>query len=344
MRVIDLRSDTITRPSAPMRRAMAEAEVGDDVYGEDPTVRELEEHTADLLGLPAALFVPSGTQANQIAIGVHCRSGDELIAESGSHCINFETGGIAALWGVQSSPIASDRGILSVEQINARIRPAGDHFPRSRLLCLENTHNQGGGTVWPIDQFRQVVHAARKGQLSVHLDGARLFNAQVATGVPASEYAGIADSASVCFSKGLGAPVGSALCGSVDFIREARRLRRRLGGGMRQGGILAAAALYALSNNIERLAEDHANARRLAEGLHGIRGIKVDPAMVETNMVFAELPFPGDESVARLASVGVQVNAEGRTPDTVRFVCHLDVARPDVDEALTRVQRVVSAT
>src|SRR5215470_11626838 len=334
MRVIDLRSDTVTRPSAPMRRAMVEAEVGDDVYGEDPTVRELEEHTADLLGLPAALFVPSGTQANQIAIGLHCRSGDELIAESGSHCINFETGGTAALWGVQSQPIASDRGILSVEQINARIRPAGDHFPRSRLLCLENTHNQGGGTVWPLDQFRQVVHAARKGQLSVHLDGARLFNAQVATGVPASEYASIADSASVCFSKGLGAPVGSALCGSVDFIREARRLRRRLGGGMRQAGILAAAALYALSNNI----------RRLAEGLHGIRGIKVDPAVVETNMVFAELPFSGAESVARLASVGVRVNAEGRTPDTVRFVCHLDVARPDVDEALTRVQRVVSAT
>jgi threonine aldolase len=342
MRVIDLRSDTVTRPSAPMRRAMAEAEVGDDAYGEDPTVRELEERTADLLGLPAALFVPSGTQANQIAIGVHCRPGDELIAESESHCLNFETGGVSALWGVQPRPIASDRGIITPEQIKASIRPTGDHLPRSRLLCLENTHNHGGGTVWPIDRFRQVVHAARDAHLSIHLDGARLFNAQVASGIGASEYAGLADSASVCFSKGLGAPAGSALCGSVDFIREGRRLRRRLGGGMRQAGILAAGARYALLHNIQRLAEDHANARRLAVGLSAIRGIDVDPSRVETNMVFAELPFAAAESVARLRSVGVWVNAEGRTPKSIRFVCHLDVAASDIDQALARIQRAVS--
>ncbi len=322
---------------------MADAAVGDDAYGEDPTVRELEERSANMLGFPAALFVTSGTQANQVAIGVHCRPGDELIAESGSHCINFETGAIAALWGVQPRPIASDRGILSADQINAAVRPVGDHFPRSQLLCIENTHNLGGGTVWPIDAYRSAVHAARAQQLRVHLDGARLFNAQVAAGVRAAEYAGIADSASVCFSKGLGAPAGSALCGSVDFIREGRRLRRRLGGGMRQAGILAAAGLYALAHNIERLAEDHANARRLAEGLAAIRGIELDLARVETNMVYVELPFLAAESVARLRSVGVWVNAEGRTERTVRFVCHLDVARSDVDEALLRVQRAVSS-
>jgi threonine aldolase len=322
---------------------MAEAAVGDDAYGEDPTVRELEERSAAIVGLPAGLFVTSGTQANQVAIGVYCRPGDEVIAESGSHCINFETGGIAALWGVQPRPIASDRGILSADQISASIRPAGDHFPRSQLLCIENTHNSGGGTVWPIEVYREAVQAARAQHLRVHLDGARLFNAQVATGVRAAEYAGIADSASVCFSKGLGAPAGSVLCGSVDFIREGRRLRRRLGGGMRQAGILAAAALYAISHNIERLGEDHANARRLAEGLAAIRGVELDPARVETNMVYVELPFAAVESVARLRSAGVWVNAEGRTERTVRFVCHLDIARGDVDEALLRVQRVVSS-
>jgi len=342
MRVIDLRSDTVTRPSEPMRRAIAQAEVGDDAYGEDPTVRELEERTADLLGLSAALFVTSGTQANQIAIGVYCRPGDELMTEAGSHCLNFETGGVSALWGVQPMPIASDRGIFTPQQLKASIRPPGDHFPRSRLVCLENTHNHGGGTVWPIEQYRQVIRTARDAQLSVHLDGARLFNAQVASGTPAAEYAGIADSAAVCFSKGLGAPVGSALCGSKEFIREARRLRRRLGGGMRQAGILAAGALYGLVHNIERLAEDHANARRLAEGLSEIRGFQVDPSRVETNMVFAELPASGAESVARLRSIGIWVNAEGRTAKTVRFVSHLDVSQADIDEALARIRRTMN--
>ncbi len=325
-----------------MRRAMAKAEVGDDVYGEDPTVRLLEERTAELLGLPAALFVTSGTQANQIAIGVHCRSGDELIAESGSHCINFEAGAVAALWGVQPKAILSERGILSAEQIKASVRPQGDHFSRSRLLCLENTHNLGGGTVWPLDQFQRAVHAAKDEQLLVHLDGARLFNAYVATGVRVSEYAGITESTSVCFSKGLGAPAGSVLSGSAEFVREARRIRRRLGGGMRQAGILAAGALYALSHHVERLAEDHVNARRLAEGLSVIRGIRLDPARVETNMVYAELPFDAVESVARLRAVGVWVNAEGKTPKTIRFVCHLDVTRADIEETLSRVQRAMS--
>jgi threonine aldolase len=341
MRTIDLRSDTVTRPSEPMRRAMADAEVGDDAYGEDPTVRRLEEQTAELLGVPAALFVSSGTQANEIAIGVHCRPGDELVVESGCHCVHFEGGAISALWGVQPRLIDSERGILSSDQIRAAVRSPGDPFPRSRLLCLENTHSRGGGTVWPIDSYRQAVSAAREHSLQVHLDGARLFNAHVASGVPLSDYAAIADSTSVCFSKGLGAPVGSALCGGAEFIREARRLRRRLGGGMRQAGIIAAGALYALTHNISRLAEDHANARRLAQGLMETPGIQLDPSRVETNMVYAEFPFPAAQTVARLRSVGVLANAEGARPQMVRFVCHMDVSGL-VDEAVERIREVMA--
>lgn len=321
---------------------MAEAEVGDDAYGEDPTVRRLEERTAEMLGLPAALFVPTGTQANQIAIGVQCRPGDEVIIEAESHCVNFETAGVAALWGVQPRPIATERGIFSAEQVRASVRSNQDYHPRSRLVCLENTHNHGGGTVWPLDLFRQVVDAARREQLLVHLDGARLWNAHVASGAKLSEYAGLTDSTSVCFSKGLGAPVGSALCGAVELVREGRRLRRRLGGGMRQAGVLAAAALYALEHNLRRLAEDHAHARRLAQGLSAIPGVRVDLSRVETNMVYAELPFSAQESVQRLSQTGVLVNAEGWRPAMIRFVCHLDISGDDVDEAIARVRRAVS--
>lgn len=321
---------------------MAEAEVGDDAYGEDPTVRRLEERTAELLGLPACIFVPSGTQANQIAIGVQCRSGDEVIAEAESHCINFEAAGVAALWGVQPRPVATERGIFTAQQVRDSVRSNQDFYPRSRLVCLENTHNHRGGTVWPLHRFREVVEAARREQLLVHLDGARLWNAHVATGAKLSEYAGVTDSTSVCFSKGLGAPVGSALCGAVELIREGRRLRRRLGGGMRQAGVLAAAALYALEHNLQRLAQDHVHARRLAEGLANIPGVEVDLSRVETNMVYAELPLPADQSVARLSEAGVLVNAEGWCPAMIRFVCHLDVSGQDIDEAIARVRRVVS--
>jgi len=321
---------------------MAEAEVGDDAYGEDPTVRRLEERTAELLGLPACIFVPTGTQANQIAIGVQCRSGDEVIAEAESHCINFEAAGVAALWGVQPRPVATERGIFTAQQVRESVRPNQDFYPRSRLVCLENTHNHGGGTVWPLDSFRQVVEAARREQLLVHLDGARLWNAHVATGAKLSEYAGLTDSTCVCFSKGLGAPVGSALCGAVELVREGRRLRRRLGGGMRQAGVLAAAALYALEHNLQRLAQDHLHARRLAEGLANIPRVEVDLSRVETNMVYAELPLPADQSVSRLSQAGVLVNAEGWRPDMIRFVCHLDVSDQDIEEAIARVRRVVS--
>jgi len=231
---------------------------------------------------------------------------------------------------------------MAPEQVRDSVRSNHDYYPRSRLLCLENTHNHRGGTVWPLDHFRQVVAAARDEHLKVHLDGARLWNAHVATGAKLSEYASLTDSTSVCFSKGLGAPVGSALCGSVELIREARRLRRRLGGGMRQAGVLAAAALYALEHNLVQIAEDHAHAQRLAAGLSAIRGVQVDLSRVETNMVYAELPFSAEQAVARLREAGVLVNAEGWRPEMIRFVTHLDVSGKDVDEAIARVRRVVS--
>jgi threonine aldolase len=344
MRLLDFRSDTVTKPSPEMRRAMAEAPVGDDVYGEDPTVRRLEERTAELLGHPAGLFVTSGTQANQIAIGLFCRPGDEVIAEAGSHCINSEAGGIAALWGAQPRAIVGERGLISTQQLTEAVRPSSDHYPRSKLLCIENTHNRGGGTAWPISHFRSLVAAARQAGLNVHLDGARLFNAQVATGTGASEYGKLTDTTCVCFSKGLGAPVGSVLCASTELAREGRRLRRRLGGGMRQAGILAAAGLYALEHNISRLAEDHANARKLAQLLSGLGSVEVDPSRVETNIVFAGFPGLASDTVAKLRRAGVLVNAEGARPNVVRWVCHLDVTSADVEEAVARVKPLVRAS
>lgn len=342
-RSIDLRSDTVTRPTPEMRRAMAEAEVGDDVYGEDPTVRRLEERTAELLGQPAGLFVASGSQGNQIAIGVHCRQGDELIAEAGSHCLHYEGGGPSALWGVQAAQLPSEDGLLSPDQVASAVRAPNDHAPRSRLLWLENTHNRGGGTVWPLDRFRAVVAQGRAKGLSVHLDGARLFNAQVASGTPVGDYGREVDTVTVCFSKGLGAPVGSVLCASRERIAEARRLRKRLGGGMRQAGILAAGALWALDHHLERLAEDHANARRLAEGLAALPGVQVNLARVQTNLIFADLPLPAEAAVARLRDAGVLLNAEGNAPNRVRLVTHLDVSAADVEEALRRFRAVLAA-
>jgi threonine aldolase len=341
MKPIDFRSDTVTKPTPAMRRAMAEAEVADDVYGEDPTVNRLEERVAERLGLEAAVFVPSGTQANQIAMGLHCRQGDEVITEVGSHIVQYEGGALAALWGIQPQTLTGERGLLTPEQVAAAVRADNVHAPRSRLLSLENTHNKGGGTVWPLERFRAVVEVARKAGLAVHLDGARLFNAQVATGTPASAWAKLTDTTSVCFSKGLGAPVGSALAGSAALIREARRLRKRLGGGMRQAGILAAGALHALEHHVERLGEDHAHTRRLAAGLAELPGVKVDPARVETNILLVEFKRPSGEMVQRLAALGVLLNATG--PHTARLVCHLDVSAADIDEALSRIRRALES-
>jgi threonine aldolase len=328
---IDLRSDTVTRPTPGMRRAMAEAEVGDDVYGEDPTVRTLEARVAERLGLEAAVFVPSGTQGNQVAIGVHTRPGEEVILEEGSHPFHYENGAIAALWGVQPRTVVGQRGILSPAQIQAAFRGQDDHLPRSRLLILENTHNRGGGTVWKPGAFADAVATARAAGLRMHLDGARLFNAEVAAGVPVSTWARLTDSTTVCFSKGLGAPVGSVLAGSKDFIVEARRLRKRLGGGMRQAGILAAACLYALDHHVARLGEDHENARVLARRLSEIPGVRIELDRVETNMVYAEVPVEAPPLVARLRSAGLLVNSVG--PHALRLVCHLDVDRAGCERA-----------
>jgi threonine aldolase len=328
---IDLRSDTVTRPTPGMRRAMAEAEVGDDVYGEDPTVRTLEARVAERLGLEAGVFVPSGTMGNQVAIGVHTRPGEEVILEEGSHPFHSENGAMSALWGAQPRTVVGQRGLLTAAQIQAAFRGNDDHLPRSRLVILENTHNRGGGTVWKPAAFSDAVGAARAAGLLVHLDGARLFNAEVAAGVPASTWSRLTDSTTVCFSKGLGAPAGSVLAGSRAFVAEARRLRKRLGGGMRQAGILAAACLYALDHHLARLAEDHENARVLARRLAEIPGVRLELDRVQTNMVYADLPVEAPALVPRLRAAGLLVNSVG--PHALRLVCHLDVDRAGCERA-----------
>ncbi len=342
MKTIDLRSDTVTKPSAAMREAMARAEVGDDVYGEDPTVNLLEERVADLLGKEAALFVASGTMANQIGLGVLCRPGDEVLCDEGAHPVNFEAGALAALWGIQARTLRGDRGLLDPAAVEAAIRPDAMHYPRTRVVEIENTHNRGGGTVYPLERVRRLGELARRRGLAVYLDGARLLNAQVASGVPARDYAAEATLASICLSKGLGAPAGSLLAGPRDLVREARRLRKRLGGGMRQAGILAAAGLWALEHNVERLAEDHENARRLGAALAALPGASL-PCPVETNLVFAAFAGQGAAALAaRLAEAGVLCNPEGSRPDLLRFVTHLDVSRADVDEAAGRIARALA--
>jgi len=325
VKIIDLRSDTVTRPSPAMRAAMAAAEVGDDVYGEDPTVNRLEALAAGMLGTEAALFVASGTQSNLLAIMAHCGRGDEYIAGQTAHCYRCEGGGAAVLGGVQPQPVEVEPdGTLDLGKVAAAIKPLDPHFARTRLLCLENTQ---AGRVLPLDYLARAHALARERGLALHLDGARLFNAAVALGVEAREIAGHFDSVSVCLSKGLGAPVGSLLCGTRELVAEARRWRKVLGGGMRQAGILAAAGIVALSENVGRLAEDHANARRLAEGLAAI-GVAVDPAEVRTNMVFLCLPPEQAESLAAfLRERGILV--AGR--ESIRLVTHHDVTAADID-------------
>ena len=262
---IDLRSDTITQPTPAMREAMARAEVGDDVFGDDPTVTRLEARTAEILGKEAAVFTPSGTMANQLALRAHTEPGDEILVDGNAHIYYYETGAPAALAGVMCRCLPGVRGLFTVADVEAALRPADQHFAPTKLVCLENTHNRGGGSVWPMERIREIADVSRARGLRLHLDGARLWNAAVATGIPERDYAAHFDSVSVCFSKGLGAPIGSALCGTREFIQRARRFRKMYGGGMRQAGIIAAGALHALEHHRARLAEDHANARALAE-------------------------------------------------------------------------------
>jgi threonine aldolase len=317
-----------------MRRVMARAEVGDDVMGEDPTVRTLERRIAAILGHEAALFVPSGTMANQIAVGVHAGPGDELVCTSTSHVYVWEGGGIARLWGVTTRTLEGDRGLAGAGHLAGLIRPDDAHYPRTRLVCLENTHNRGGGRVHAVEEVAAVGAWARSHGLAFHLDGARLFNAAIAAGRPASDWATLFDSVAVCFSKGLGAPVGSAIVGSEALIRKAHRLRKVLGGGMRQSGILAAAALHALDHHVERLAEDHANAQILADAIRRAEGLRLEFDPVETNLVWFTIdPGRGTaaEFAARLKERGVLVSALG--PQNLRACTHLDLSREQAEHA-----------
>ena len=338
---VDLYSDTVTKPTAEMRRFMCEAEVGDEQKHEDPTVNLLQEMVADLLGKEAAVFLPSGTMCNEIALRVHCRPGEEMLAHRTAHPIHFETGGPAALAGVNVRPLDGARGQYDIAALEEGIRPDFRHYPRSRLVWVEQTSNLGGGSIWPLERVRAVTDVARRHRLATHLDGARLMNAVVASGIAAREWAAPFDSAWIDFTKGLGAPVGAALAGSRDFIAEAWRLKQQMGGAMRQAGIIAAGGVYALRHHVKRLAEDHANARRLAEGLAAMPGVIVDPAGVETNIVFFELTgrVDADALVARLLERGVRVGAMG--PRTIRAVTHLDVGADGIERALAAARAIL---
>ncbi len=344
-RPIDLRSDTFTKPSPAMRAAIAEAEVGDDVAGEDPTVNRLEARIAEMLGKDAAVYVPSGTMSNQIAVRVHCQPGDEFLCEASCHIYRYEQGAYAQLFGVAVRPIEGEFGVLRVEQLVDRIRPDDVHTVRTRLVCLENTHNSGAGRIQPFETVSEICDWAAENGLARHLDGARLFNAVTATGIPATDWAAPFDTVSVCFSKGLGAPVGSALSGSAELIQRARRVRQVLGGSMRQAGIIAAGALYALEHNIERLAEDHDKAQTLAEAIRQAPGLALDPDLVETNIVAfrvaKELGTAAD-FVARLRDEGVLMYAVARR--RLRAVTHLDVSLDEVKRAGEIVCEVAGAT
>lgn len=334
-RIIDLRSDTLTQPTAAMREAMARAEVGDDVFGEDPTIQRLEARVAELLGKEAAVFMPSGTMSNQAAIRAHTEPGDEVLLDASAHVAFYECGAPAALSGVMCRYLEGERGRFTAGQLEAALRPRNVHFPPTKLVVVENTSNRGGGSVWSLAQVAEVSEAAARLGLRRHLDGARLWNAAVATGVPEREFAAHFDSVSVCFSKGLGAPVGSALAGGTAFVRRAHRFRKMFGGGMRQAGVLAAAALYALEHHRDRLAEDHAHARRLAEGLAAAAGLDVDVAAVESNILLVDTPgAPAAEVAARLEAAGVRVLAVG--PHRLRAVTHLHITDEDVEEAIRR--------
>ncbi len=343
MRRIDLRSDTVTTPTPAMRAAMAAAEVGDDVYGEDPTVNRLEAATAAGLGKEAGLFVPSGTMGNQTALLAHTGRGDEVVLEEGSHILNYEVAGVAVIGGVMPRALRGHHGILDPEQVRAAIRPPNIHTPRTALIAVESTHNRGGGTYYPLDVLAEIGRIGREHGIPVHLDGARIFNASVASGVPVRDFAAHAETVQFCFSKGLAAPVGSILVGSRAVIDRARKYRKMLGGGMRQAGILAAACLVALDTMVERLAEDHANARLLAEGLADIPGIEIDLKRVQTNIVIFAVRSPRADAAAFARGLAARgVLAHQISPDAIRLVTHKDVTRDDILAALAAAREVLT--
>ena len=341
---LDFRSDTVTRPTPRMRSAMAEAQLGDDVFGDDRTVNRLQERVAEMLDKEAALYVPSGTMSNLIGVRVHCRPGDEMICEAGCHIFNYEQAGYAQLNGVAARTVEGQRGVMQPEQLQGLIRPDNAHLVRTRLVCLENTHNRGGGKILPYDNVEAICRWARESGLRTHLDGARLFNAVVATGIEAPRWTQHFDTVSVCFSKGLGAPVGSALAGSRELIEAGHRYRKVLGGGMRQAGVIAAGALYALEHHVDRLAEDHANAARLAEGIRQIDRIELVGDSVETNMLF----FRVEKGLGTAAQFEEKMKEHGllmlaTAPHAIRAVTHLDVNGDDVNRAIEILEKVAGS-
>ena len=338
--VVDLRSDTLTLPTPAMREAMARAEVGDDVWEEDPTVQRLEALAAERAGKEAALFVASGTMGNLVSVLSQTRPGQEIILDLDSHIFNYEVASAAVIGGVQTRPIKTERGFLSPEQVREAIRPANIHIPPTGLVCLENTHNRHGGTLCTPEEIRGVAEVARAAGIPVHLDGARIFNAAVALRRPVRDFTAPVDSMTFCLSKGLAAPVGSVVCGSREFIGRARRWRKMLGGGMRQVGVLAAAGLVALEQMVDRLAEDHANARRLGEGIARLPGLRIDLDRVQTNIVifFVERPDGAAMLVRECAARKVKIHQIG--PASIRCVTHKDVDRDDVDRALQALTEI----
>jgi len=345
MQIINLRSDTQTLPTAAMLEAMREAQLGDETYGEDPTVRKLEAMSAERFGKEAALLVVSGTMGNLVSLMAHTRPGDEVVLDSESHIFYYEGGGLANVAGLMPMPVPSRRGLMAADDLRASIRGKDVHFPAPRLLCLENTHNRGGGTVTPLPLHRELCRVARDHGLSIHLDGARIFNAALAAGVSVREYAETVDSVMFCLTKGLSCPLGSVVVGSSEFIAHANRARRRLGGGMRQAGIIAAAGIVALEQMVDRLVEDHAHARLLADGIAHIRGLRVDVQAVETNMVYVDHTPSGldtEEILRRFLRKGIV--AEGRPPGHIRFVTNRHHDPRTVAEALQRIWLAMEQT
>lgn len=341
-KIINLYSDTQSQPTKAMRLAMAEAPVGDEQRGEDPSVNRLCEMAAELLGKEAAVFLPSGTMCNQLAIHIHCRPGEEIIAHRTAHILNFEAGGTAAFSGVQVQGLDGPRGQFSVEAARAAIRPKDRYHPQTRMIAVEQTANLGGGSIWSLADIEALGALAKQNGLAYHMDGARLLNAVVASGVSAKQYAKPFDSLWIDLSKGLGCPVGAVLAGSKEFIEEAWRLKQRTGGAMRQAGIIAAAGIYALEHHVDRLAEDHANAKLLAESLRNLPGVKVDPQAVETNMVFFDIAGTGmtaETFCAALKKKGVDLGGAGTS---IRAVTHIDVTRADIEAAVAAIRAAIA--
>jgi threonine aldolase len=340
--IVDLRSDTLTLPTPAMREAMARAEVGDDVWEEDPTVRRLEEMAARRTGKDAALFVSSGTQGNLVSVLAQTRPGQEIVLDRDSHILNYEGAGAAVFGGVQTLPVATERGFLTAAQVRDNVRPSNIHIPATGLVCVENTHNRHGGTCCTPEDIAAMAAAAHDHGVAVHLDGARIFNAAVALGRPVADFARPVDSITFCLSKGLAAPVGSLICGSREFIAHSRRVRKMLGGGMRQVGVLAAAGLIALETMVDRLAEDHDHAKRLARGLAELPRLRLDPGKVQTNIVIFHVDRDGGSAELAAGCLARKVKIHQIGPGAIRCVTHKDVDREDIDRALDAFREITA--